>query len=231
MRGLICWDLDETLGWFRPCAEELLDRLAEQQRGWLARTLGKLRPAAVSEERPPVIVRPGIGDALARLGAAGFTQVVTTGSFRDYALIGLEKTGLREHFAEVFGREEVWDGHGKRYAEVLARFGVEPQQALIVGDSYRRDRDADHLPIAMIVQPEGHEEPAGLLPPLIEAMSEPDFARGFARLAAQARPSGLGRVVELAEVHASIDHWGDYRRGIRTPVASNLRAPAGGSSA
>ena len=125
----------------------------------------------------------------------------------------------------MFGREEVWDGHGKRYADVLARFGVEPSQALIVGDSYRRDRDSDHLPIPMIVQPEGHEEPADLLPPLIEAMAEPDFARGFEGLAARARPSGLGRVVELAEVHASVDHWGDYRRGIRTPVASALRPP------
>ena len=104
MTRLVCWDLDETLGYFRPFAEEVMARFQARQRGVtgkLGDALGRL-VGRDSEIKPTegAFLRDGIGDVLAGLQAAGFTQVVTTGSFHEYAVLGLERLGLAGYFAE-----------------------------------------------------------------------------------------------------------------------------------
>jgi beta-phosphoglucomutase-like phosphatase (HAD superfamily) len=230
--GVICWDLDETLGYFRPVAEDLMARLRAEQRGLVVR-LGEriLRLVRREEEAAPnpageVRLREGIREVLSSLRADGFRQVVTTGSFEAYARLGLERTGLLEFFDDVYGRERVWDGWGKVYQPVLDAYGLPPAEIVIVGDSFKRDRAADHQQVVLICQPEGLDEPAGPLLPLIRRLGEGgSFAQGFERLLSAARPRGLSRVVALEEgVEAALGYWGDHRRGERTPVVSALRA-------
>ncbi|MBL4849627.1 MAG: HAD family hydrolase [Planctomycetes bacterium] len=185
MRGLICWDLDETIGYFRPLGDEIVAELRASQEGLLRRLWSRLvGPSEVvpDPDAPPIRLRAGIDAALTRLGEAGFVQVVTTGSFEIYANRALERYGLRRHFADVFGRERVWEGRGKVYRDVLAQFEATPEQTLILGDSFERDRSIDEPGIVMICQPDGLDQPASALPPLIEALSEPDgFRAGFDR--------------------------------------------------
>lgn len=230
MRGLICWDLDETLGYFRPLAGEIMAEFEAAQRGLFGRLLHLFKPSPPPEEVPPLRLREGIEAALTRLGEAGFVQVVTTGSFELYANRGLERTGLRHHFAEVYGRERVWEGRGKVYAKVLEDFGVAPEQVVIVGDSFERDRSSDYPGIVLICQPDGLDQPAAPLPPVIEALSsEEGFAPTFDRWLAETPFDGLVRRVVLDEAQCAVERWGNYRRPESlTPVLSALalRTPA-----
>ena len=234
MRGLICWDLDETIGYFRPLAGEIMRELEAAQRGFWGKLLHRLTGPAKAEDGAPALrLREGIDAALSRLGEAGFVQVVTTGSFEVYANRALERTGLRHHFAEVYGRERVWEGRGKVYASVLGDFEVEPDRVVIVGDSFERDRSRDHPGIVMICQPEGLDEPASGLPPLIEALATPEgFRAGFDRWVTEVPFQGLVRKVVLDEVEAGVELWGDYRKpDSLTPVLSalKLRSPSSAS--
>src|SRR5437879_5532021 len=103
MKLVLCWDLDETLGFFRPVADELL-RTAEARgdlglrrraphvlRELLARVGAASRAPPTGELR----LREGIADVLAAFRERGFVQVVTTAAFREYAVSALERTGLR----------------------------------------------------------------------------------------------------------------------------------------
>jgi len=230
MRGLICWDLDETLGYFRPIAGEIMAELEAEERGFFGRLLAKFSSRPPEPEGPPLRLREGIEEALVRLEEAGFVQVVTTGSFELYANRGLERCGLRKHFAEVYGRERVWEGRGKVYAKVLEDFSVSPERVVIVGDSFERDRSSDHPGIVMICQPEGLDETAQTLPPVIEALSsETGFAATFDRWVKETPFDGLVRRVVLDEAEVAVERWGNYRRpDSLTPVLSalKLRAPA-----
>lgn len=228
---VICWDLDETLGYFRPIAEEMIERFKEEQRGFAGRLgdrIAGLFGKQAQEENPAgeVVVREGIGDVLRALKAEGFRQVVTTGSFEEYGRLGLEKVGLLDVFEDVFGRERVWDGHGKIYQPVIDKYGVDPDQLLIVGDSFKRDRSSDHHGVVLICQPEGLSEPAAPLLTVIRALAASEtFGAGFERLLATAQTRQLSKVVTLDDgLEACFGHWGDYRRGERTPVISALRA-------
>jgi haloacid dehalogenase-like hydrolase len=228
MRGLICWDLDETLGYFRPLAAEIMAEFEDAQRGFLGRLFHKLSAKPPEPEGPPLRLREGIEAALTRLGEAGFVQVVTTGSFELYANRGLERCGLRHHFAEVYGRERVWEGRGKVYAKVLEDFEAKPEQVVIVGDSFERDRSSDFPGIVMICQPDGLEEPAATLPPVIEALSsEEGFAATFERWVKETPFDGLVRRVVLDEAEVAVERWGNYRRpDSLTPVLSALKLRA-----
>lgn len=225
---MICWDLDETLGYFRPLADELVARYRAAQRGPLERLghrLGLLRePAPEGPGPPPVRAREGIGEVLAELQAAGFRQVLTTASFHEYAELALERVELRGYFDAVYGRETVWNGHGKVYAEVLAAHGQSAREVVIVGDDFRRDHAQDHPEVVLVCQPDGLEQPAAPLLPVLRALLEGgDVQAAFERLYARARFEGLARVVEVGEQRVSLDYWGDYRRGLKVPVLSDLR--------
>jgi hypothetical protein len=238
VKGVVCWDLDETLGWFRPVADELLERAqASGELGKAARIRQAAREVArrlvgkSSASKELFRLRPGIADALGRLREKGFVQVVTTGSFREYAHLALDLAGLRSHFVEVYARDAIWDSAagGKRYAVVLERFGAKPEQLAIVGDDWKKDRSVEGE-IVVVSEPNGLDKPAALVVTVVEALARESTLRaGFEALHAAAKPAGLGRRVELNGVRASIGYWGNYERGERTPVLSDLEAMTGRS--
>ncbi|HZU95086.1 MAG TPA: HAD family hydrolase [Planctomycetota bacterium] len=225
---VICWDLDETLGFFRPVANELLANAAARGDLGVSRRLEALvgeflgaRPAPA-----PLRLREGIADLLAAVRERGIRQVVTTGAFREYALLGLEKAGLAPLFDAVFSREALWDelAGGKRYTPVLERFAVGADRILIIGDDFKKDRASDHMDAVMICDQDGLDHPAAMLLPVIEALTAAEsVGAGFVSLLASARPHPGGATVERGGVTASIGYWGNYTRGERTPVVSALR--------
>ena len=85
MQPIVCWDFDETLGYFRPL--EL-------------RFLG----AEVPKGMPPPRLKPGISELLVSLSE--FTHVVTTAAVAEYAREVLREQGILNLFAAVIGREE-----------------------------------------------------------------------------------------------------------------------------
>ncbi len=219
-RGVICWDLDETLGNFRPVADELIARM---------RPLGRIRTALGFPPRAPIELREGVPETLARLRDAGFVQVVTTGSLIDYAEHGLRRVGIRSFFAEVYGRDTIWEGWGKSYATVRARFGTPPERMLVIGDDFKKDRASDHLDTVMICDQLGLRKSASLIPPLVEALAGDDadgcdFRAGWDRLHRRAERDGLEKWVEVGSVRATIARWGNFARNETTPVLSDLRA-------
>ncbi len=128
MKQVVCWDFDETLGYFRP-----------HEFAWA----GQTRPAAM----PPPRLKPGIGALLESLSE--FTHVVTTAAEREYARDVLRQHDLLRHFAAVFGREDgMWP---KDYGVVGRYFGIDdlPRHLVIVGND---ESDADCLgrPIVMV---------------------------------------------------------------------------------
>lgn len=219
MRGLICWDMDETLGWFRPIGDVLVDeatrpRWRRLMDGWLGRA-----PAPP----PPIRVREGIADVLRDLRRAGFAQAVTTGGLPDYARRALADAGLATLVDGVFARDVIWDGWGKRYQPVLERFGVEPERTIIVGDDWKKDRGSDHPGMVLVCQPDGWQQPASLLAPVIEGLAGGgSFSEGFERLFAAAAPGVVGRRAQLGGVSAIVSRWGNEAKGDLTPVVSDL---------
>ncbi len=112
-RRFICWDMDETLGNFRPPD----DKLASGRRG---------------------AVR-GISTLLEAHRKTGSSHVLTTAAEASYAEQSLSEFGLRGYFDAVFDRSVICDPHfNKNYSAVVSRLGVDPSEAaervLVVGN-------------------------------------------------------------------------------------------------
>src|SRR5258708_4991252 len=71
--AVVCWDFDETLGYFRP-----------REYAWDGLT--------IPQGMPPARLKPGISELLESLSE--FTHVVTTAAVRDYAISVLKEFGL-----------------------------------------------------------------------------------------------------------------------------------------
>src|ERR1044071_163121 len=84
VKPVVCWDFDETLGYFRPLEFKFL---------------GIEPPFAM----PPVRLKPGIRELLQSLSE--FTHVVTTAAMELYAREVLHGQGLLDCFVEVIARE------------------------------------------------------------------------------------------------------------------------------
>lgn len=107
----------------------------------------------LAETSSGVRVHRGIPETLAGLREAGFALGVFTGNSRPAAESILAAAGLREHFAEVVGGDEVPlpkpapDG----VLEAARRLGVPSRQCAYVGDSpldVGAGRDAGAVPVA-----------------------------------------------------------------------------------
>ena len=125
MNTVVCWDFDETLGYFRPL-----------EFGFL----GMPVPAAMG----PARLKPGIEALLDSL--RDFTHVVTTAAVGEYARRVLRDHGLLEYFSAVLGREDgICAGEGKDYGRVGERFGTAEddlrRRLVIVGNDAERDPD------------------------------------------------------------------------------------------
>lgn len=128
MKPVVCWDFDETLGYFRP-----------HEFAWA----GQPTPASL----PPPRLKPGIAALLESL--SDFTHVVTTAAVREYARDVLRQYDLLRHFAAVFGREDgMWP---KDYGVVARHFGIEdmPRRMLIIGND-AGDADCQGRPIVLV---------------------------------------------------------------------------------
>ena len=147
MKPVVCWDFDETLGYFRP-----------HEFAWA----GQPRPASM----PPPRLKPGIAELLASLSA--FTHVVTTAAVREYARDVLRQHDLLRHFAAVFGREDgMWP---KDYGVVARQFDVSDRQMIIVGND-QSDADCNGRPIVLIYDERMMDRPAELLRALLEDLA------------------------------------------------------------
>lgn len=136
MKPVVCWDFDETLGYFRP-----------HEFAWA----GQPRPEAM----PPPRLKPGIGALLESLPE--LTHVVTTAAVRDYARDVLRHHDLLRHFAAVFGREDgMWP---KDYGIVGRHFGIADRQMIIVGND-ESDADCNCRPIVLVYDAEMRNRPS-----------------------------------------------------------------------
>jgi hypothetical protein len=209
---IICWDFDETLGYFRPLEFAFI---------------GETAPASM----PRASLKPGIAELLAAFG--DFVHVVTTAAIAEYARGVLADRGLLQYFADVLGREHgMFPGDGKDYRVVGERFGVPeaalPERLVIVGNDAERDPDLRGRPILMIHDERMSDEPAEPLGIVLRALANEgsgSWCRGFERLhekAGGARAMSPQLVLE-ERVRFRIDYWGDFARGRTHPVISRPR--------
>lgn len=199
LKPIVCWDFDETLGYFRPLEFQYL---------------GQKPPAGM----PPVRLKEGIREVI--LSLAEFTHVVTSAAIGDYARGVLKQHGLDGLFADVVGREDgIFSGEGKDYKVVGDRFGLEEAELsrslVIVGNDSKRDPDLRFRQIVMIFDdqmPDLPSEPLAVV--LRRLLSEGDgqLKRGFDRLHARASAANPSKpALALDEgVAFDIDYWGSY---------------------
>src|SRR3989344_2948846 len=105
----ICWDLDETLGFFKTVYGENF------------------------------LIKPGIKNLLEELSKLSFTHYVTTAATRNYAEDALQISGLGRHFKKVFDRYDVaMHDNGKCYKPVIKDIGIDegmaPGRMIVIGD-------------------------------------------------------------------------------------------------
>lgn len=146
MKPVVCWDFDETLGYFRP-----------HEFAWA----GQPAPASL----PPPRLKPGIAALLESL--SDFTHVVTTAAVREYARDVLRQYDLLRYFAAVFGREDgMWP---KDYGVVGRHFGISDRQMIIVGND-ESDADCNGRSIVLVYDAEMRNRPAEALRALFGAL-------------------------------------------------------------
>jgi hypothetical protein len=209
---ILCWDFDETLGYFRPLEFAFL---------------GEAAPPTM----PPACLKPGIAALLAEL--TDFTHVVTTAAIAEYARGVLAGQGILQYFADVLGREHgVFPADGKDYRVVGERFGV-PEEALperlaIVGNDAKRDPDLRGRPILLIHDEQMADQPAEPLGIVLRALASEgagSWRRGFERLHERAGGARamIPQLVLEERVRFRIDYWGDFASGRTHPVISRPR--------
>lgn len=196
---IVCWDFDETLGYFRPLE---------------FRYLGEQAPSGMPSPR----LKPGIRDLLALLPE--FTHVVTTAAIGVYARDVLREHGLLDLFAAVFGREDgIFPSDGKDYHVVGKQFSIPDgdlcRRLVIVGNDAKRDPDIRYRQIVMIYDEEMVDQPSEPLGAVLRRLLEEgkaDMKRGFDRLLEAAKPEGgISPSLRLdGGIRFDIDYWGSY---------------------
>jgi hypothetical protein len=209
---IVCWDFDETLGYFRPLEFAYICEAA---------------PVSM----PPVALKPGIAELLA--GLTEFVHVVTTAAIAEYARGVLADRGLLPYFADVLGREHgVFPGDGKDYRVVGERFGVPeaalPERLVIVGNDAKRDADLLGRPILLIHDERMSDQPAEPLGTVLRALAREgagSWRSGFERLHERAGGTSTASAELVLEerVRLRVDYWGDFARGRTHPVISRPR--------
>ena len=195
--SIVCWDFDETLGYFRPL-----------EFAWLG-----LPPPVFL---PPPRLKPGIRQLLESLHE--FTHVVTTAALGEYARQVLREFQLRSYFSLVLGREDgICSGGAKDYARVGERFGIGerdlPAQLVIVGNDAERDADCRCRPVVLVHDARMVNRPSvplGAMLRRLEREGEANIKRGFDRLA------------EFPSRDFRFEYWGNYAQGRVYPVVSTI---------
>jgi hypothetical protein len=202
---VICWDFDETLGYFRP-----------REFGWEGRP--------VPEGMPPARLKPGIGELLESLSE--FTHVVTTAAIRDYAIGVLQEFGLLRHFTMVLGREDgiYTGGSGKDYGVVGARCGIADEalrsRLVIVANDDKADPDFRYRQVVMVHDKRMMDRPSAPLGVVLRGLVREgagDVKRGFDALFDR---SGGRPIVLEEDVKLKLDYWGNYAENLVHPIVT-----------
>jgi len=100
--------------------------------------LGRLYGEEFERHLDRVRPMPYAGEVLASLQAAGVRRAVVTNSPASLAHAILEAVGLAPHIEDLVGGDQVPAGkpHPQMLLEALARLGVSPERALMVGDTH-----------------------------------------------------------------------------------------------
>ena len=207
MKPVVCWDFDETLGYFRPLEFKFL---------------GIEPPFAM----PPVRLKPGIRELLESLSE--FTHVVTTAAMELYAREVLHGQGLLDCFADVIGRESgLFRADGKDYKVVGDRLGIAESELarrlVIVGNDSERDPDLRYRGIVMVFDEA-----------LVDHPSEPlgVVLRRLVREGGGEVRAGFDRLLEAARSHSAdgvkfeLDFWGTFADDRIHPMVVRPRATA-----
>jgi hypothetical protein len=213
MKPIVCWDFDETLGYFRPLEY---------------RFLGEPAPAGMPGPR----LKPGIRELLATLSEV--THVVTTAAIGEYAREVLREQGLLDCFAAVIGREDgVFTGDGKDYQVAGDRFGIGEKDLcrhlVIVGNDAKKDPDFRYRQIAMIYDDRMVDlpaEPIGIALRRLLIEGERDLRRGFERMLDLARRnSEFNPTLDLdGGVRCRVDYWGSFAENRLHPMIIEPRS-------
>lgn len=212
MAPIVCWDFDETLGYFRPLE---------------FRYLGGEPPFPMPEVR----LKPGIHALLASLPE--FRHVVTTAAIEDYAREVLLEHDLLKFFDAVIGRESgLFSGDGKDYLVVGRRFGIDEgalkSRLAIVGNDDKRDPDLRHRQVVMIFDDRFLDQPSEPIAHVLRRLwteGDCDFKRGFDCLLRAARESNphAPAVVLPQGVKFGLDYWGKLAEGKAHPMVIRPR--------
>ncbi|MCB9753976.1 MAG: HAD family hydrolase [Myxococcales bacterium] len=124
---LVCWDLDKTLGVFRP--------------------LGAApRPSGARPPGPEQGLRPHVLEVIDALDRAGAIQVITTASTPDHAERSLRRAGARRYFRRVYTGDDLVPIYGvptKDYTRVAHDFGLFGPEVsarmIVIGDTLTLD--------------------------------------------------------------------------------------------
>jgi len=104
--------------------------------------------------------------ALDVLGAArqrGIRQFILSALFEDYLLKILDFFRLREYFPQVFGLADRFaEGKTELGREMLAKTGVDPARALMIGDTLHDHEVARAMGVDCVLVGKGHNAPARL---------------------------------------------------------------------
>ena len=199
VKPVICWDYDETLGYFRPLE---------------FRYLG----TPVPSEMPAPRLKPGIRELLGSLSE--FTHVLTTAAIGEYAREVLREFQLLDFFSGVFGRENgIFSGEGKDYKVVGDRFGISEEDLrrwlVIVGNDSKRDPDIRFRQIVMVYDDRMADQPSkpiGVVLRRLLVEGEAEIKRGFDRLLERARQDNQfdPSLLLEEELKIGIDYWGSF---------------------
>jgi len=220
---LICWDLDETLGYFRRAEYDFLEALFRKKK-WCRKPewFRKIDPEKLGQ----VTLTQNIKETLANLQEMGFVHVLTTGALDGYVPYLLERTGLSGFLDRTFTKKDVWDMFGKKYLPVLDAYAdrVERENVMIVGNDYSKDRPSDYLDIVMVYEMDCCKKDSLWLLPVFQALIRegPTIRQAFNSLYEKATHNLTGSELDLGEVGIEMDYFGDYRSGRLTPVITNI---------
>lgn len=177
MGKVLCWDLDETLGYFK-----FMDGDLPQGR------------------------RAGIERTLSSFNRRGFRNVVTTAGGRDYALTALGYAGLSKHFDEVFDSLDVspflGGGNGKEYGVVARQYSIRDTGAdLLVIGNLPLDRPLDLSDVVFLLHNDAFLYRSSVVDRVVDSLlcaGKGSFSRGFRAMLAKNTSRLDGLALSLA---------------------------------
>src|SRR5712692_6855284 len=193
MNTVVCWDFDETLGYFRPL-----------EFGFL----GMPVPSAMS----PARLKPGIAALLDSL--RDFTHVVTTAAVGEYA-----KRVLRREDGICAGEGKDYSLVGSCFG--IAEDQLRSRLA-IVGNDAERDADCRCRQVVMIHDARMMDLPSAPLASVLRGLvreGDGDIKRGFD---AYFDRSGGEPLVLRDNIKLKLEYWGSYAEKRVHPVVSTI---------